>query len=140
MALVKQLLQVDELELQLELKDGALRAISLPKEIPAKLDAATLKKVVQSLKGYKLLLDHATPFTRRVWAAMRKIPAGKTMSYSDLAAAIERPRAMRAVGSAVGRNALLILLPCHRVVGKNGLGGFGAGLAWKRKLLELEGA
>jgi O-6-methylguanine DNA methyltransferase len=71
---------------------------------------------------------------------MRKIQPGKTMSYSELAAAIGHPKSARAVGGAVGRNRLLLLLPCHRVVGKNGLGGFRVGLDWKRKLLALEAA
>jgi methylated-DNA-[protein]-cysteine S-methyltransferase len=80
-----------------------------------------------------------TPFQRRVWAALCRIPYGETRSYSWLAAAAGRPRAVRAAGAACGANPVPILVPCHRVRRRDGaLGGFSAGLAWKRKLLALE--
>jgi len=80
-----------------------------------------------------------TPFQRSVWDAVLQIPYGKTCSYSDIAAVIERPRAARAVGGAVSANPLPIIIPCHRVIGKNGkLVGFGGGLPLKERLLALE--
>lgn len=82
-----------------------------------------------------------TGFQKRVWAALRRIPFGRTASYRDVAAAIEAPAAMRAVGAANGRNPLPIIVPCHRVIGADGrLVGFSAGLARKRWLLAHEGA
>jgi methylated-DNA-[protein]-cysteine S-methyltransferase len=80
-----------------------------------------------------------TPFQRRVWLALPTVPAGTTTSYGALAAAIGAPGGARAVGQALGRNPLPVVLPCHRVVACNGAGGFGAGLDWKRYLLECEG-
>lgn len=80
-----------------------------------------------------------TPFQREVWQALRKIPYGETCSYSDIAAEIGRPAAVRAVGAAIGANPLLITVPCHRVVGKSGgLTGYRGGLEMKTRLLELE--
>lgn len=80
-----------------------------------------------------------TPFQRAVWDALREIPYGQTWSYADVAQHIGRPRAVRAVGAANGRNPLPIVVPCHRVVGANGtLTGYGGGLHNKRILLDLE--
>ncbi|RJE82631.1 methylated-DNA--[protein]-cysteine S-methyltransferase [Paenibacillus sp. 1011MAR3C5] len=82
-----------------------------------------------------------TPFQQTVWEALLAIPYGTTVSYSDIAQAIGRPAAVRAVGTAIGANPVLITVPCHRVVGKNGaLTGYRGGLAMKTKLLELEHA
>ncbi|MGB9758078.1 MAG: methylated-DNA--[protein]-cysteine S-methyltransferase [Candidatus Bipolaricaulaceae bacterium] len=78
------------------------------------------------------------PFYRLVWEELLCIPYGETLTYGDLAKRLGRPRAARAVGLALARNPLPIIVPCHRVVGKNGLGGFGPGRAWKEKLLSLE--
>lgn len=80
-----------------------------------------------------------TVFQRAVWQALQHIPYGKTISYSELAAATDRPTAVRAVGMANHYNPLAIVIPCHRVIGKNGkLTGYAGGLAVKEKLLELE--
>lgn len=80
-----------------------------------------------------------TPFQLAVLEALRSIPYGETKSYADIAAQIGRPRAVRAVGAANGRNPLPIVIPCHRVIGSDGsLTGFGGGLAVKRHLLALE--
>jgi methylated-DNA-[protein]-cysteine S-methyltransferase len=82
-----------------------------------------------------------TAFQRRVWAALQSIPYGTTVAYSELAAEIGQPRAVRAVGAANGRNPISIVIPCHRVVGADGsLTGYGGGLARKRWLLEHERA
>ena len=82
-----------------------------------------------------------TPFQRTVWAALRAIPVGETRSYAELAAAIGRPRASRAVGLANGSNPIGIIVPCHRVIGADAsLTGYGGGLHRKQWLLEHEGA
>ena len=82
-----------------------------------------------------------TPFQRTVWAALRRIPAGRTLSYGALAAEIGKPKAVRAVGLANGSNPIGVVVPCHRVIGANGaLTGYGGGLPRKRWLLEHEGA
>jgi methylated-DNA-[protein]-cysteine S-methyltransferase len=82
-----------------------------------------------------------TVFQRTVWAALRRIPAGRTTSYQALASTIERPRAVRAVGLANGSNPIGIIVPCHRILGASGaLTGYAGGLSRKRALLALEGA
>lgn len=81
-----------------------------------------------------------TPFQRDVWRTLNEIPRGETRSYAWVAQRIGRPRAVRAVGQAVGSNPLPLLVPCHRVLASDGsLGGFGGGLEMKRQLLRLEG-
>jgi methylated-DNA-[protein]-cysteine S-methyltransferase len=80
-----------------------------------------------------------TAFQLRVWAALREIPFGETVTYGELAARIGRPTAARAVGLANGRNPISIIVPCHRVVGASGdLTGYGGGLDRKRYLLAFE--
>jgi len=82
---------------------------------------------------------NGTPFQRSVWSALRRIPAGRTMSYGALAAAIGAPKAIRAVGLANGANPIAIVVPCHRVIGANAsLTGYGGGLHRKRWLLAHE--
>lgn len=82
-----------------------------------------------------------TDFQRSVWAALLAIPFGETRSYAEIARAIGRPSAVRAVGAANGRNPISIIAPCHRVIGSNGaLTGFAGGLKAKELLLGLEGA
>jgi AraC family transcriptional regulator of adaptative response/methylated-DNA-[protein]-cysteine methyltransferase len=81
-----------------------------------------------------------TEFQRRVWQAIARIPAGKVISYAELARAAGRPRAIRAAAQACGANPVPLLVPCHRVIASDGsLGGFGGGLPLKRKLLACEG-
>jgi methylated-DNA-[protein]-cysteine S-methyltransferase len=85
------------------------------------------------------LAPRGTTFQREVWAALRAIPYGETVTYGQLAATIGRPTASRAVGLANGRNPISIVVPCHRVVGSNGkLTGYGGGIERKRLLLEHE--
>jgi methylated-DNA-[protein]-cysteine S-methyltransferase len=87
----------------------------------------------------RLDLSAATPFQREVWAATRLIPHGETRSYAWVAEQIGKPGAVRAVGQALGRNPLSVIIPCHRVLASNGgLGGFSGGLEMKRYLLWLE--
>ncbi|UGV28185.1 methylated-DNA--[protein]-cysteine S-methyltransferase [Rhodopseudomonas boonkerdii] len=81
-----------------------------------------------------------TPFQSNVWTALRKIPAGTTLSYGALAAQLGSPTAMRAVGHANGSNPLSVVVPCHRLIGANGaLTGYGGGIERKRWLLRHEG-
>ena len=93
-------------------------------------------------KTFDVTLDPAgTTFQRRVWKALLTIPFGETRSYAEIARQIGRPRAVRAVGAANGRNPISIVTPCHRVIGSNGaLTGFAGGLEAKARLLALEGA
>lgn len=84
---------------------------------------------------------HGTPFQKACWNALCAIPYGQTRSYAQQAAAVGNPRACRAVGMANHANPVMILIPCHRVIGSNGqLTGYAGGLAFKRFLLDLEAA
>jgi methylated-DNA-[protein]-cysteine S-methyltransferase len=86
------------------------------------------------------LAPRGTPFELSVWDELRRIPFGETRSYADIARALGKPAATRAVGRANGANPIPIVVPCHRVIGSNGsLTGFGGGLEAKARLLELEG-
>ncbi|WP_274653703.1 methylated-DNA--[protein]-cysteine S-methyltransferase [Paenibacillus humicola] len=91
-------------------------------------------------RGFTLPVDlTGTAFQLDVWKALRNIPYGQTKSYSDIAHEIQKPAAVRAVGAAIGANPVLIAVPCHRVIGKNGaLTGYRGGMDMKTKLLELE--
>lgn len=92
-------------------------------------------------KAFTVPLDfHGTEFQKSVWAALLAIPYGETRSYAEIARAVGRPTAFRAVGAANGRNPISIIAPCHRVIGTNGaLTGFAGGLKAKELLLGLEG-
>ena len=96
-------------------------------------DLKAIDKITVETKG--------TPFQKKVWAALRKIPPGKTKSYAALAKKVGAPSAVRAVGAANGANPIGIVVPCHRVIGTNGkLTGYGGGLHRKQWLLVHEGA
>ena len=113
-------------------------------------DSSPFRDVADQLAGYfagrrrRFNLPIAlggTEFQRRVWSALREIEFGHTLCYAELAERIGSPAAVRAVGAAVGRNPISIIIPCHRVVGSNGhLTGFAGGLERKRWLLDHEGA
>lgn len=113
-------------------------------------DDAAFAEVVRQLDEYfagtrttfDLVLDpQGTPFQLAVWARLREIPMGGTTTYGELAREVDRPGAARAVGAAVGRNPISIIVPCHRVVGSDGtLTGFAGGLDRKRTLLAIERA
>ncbi|MCM3740378.1 methylated-DNA--[protein]-cysteine S-methyltransferase [Oceanobacillus luteolus] len=92
------------------------------------------------LRTFDIPLDlRGTPFQLAVWKVLQHIPYGETRTYSDIANDIGNPQSVRAVGTAIGRNPVLIAIPCHRVIQKNGaLGGFRAGLSLKEFLLQLE--
>lgn len=83
---------------------------------------------------------NGTPFQKDVWNALKDIPYGKTVSYSDIAKASWHPRAVRAAGNAVGKNPIPLMIPCHRVIRSDGnIGGYALGTELKEKLLRLEG-
>lgn len=115
----------------------------------ASIDQTGNQTAIQALRAYlsgqpfdpavALDLTPGTPFQQRVWQALRQIPYGQTRSYSELATSIARPRAVRAVASAVAHNPLLMAVPCHRIIRKDGqLGNYRGGVAMKRALLTLE--
>lgn len=93
------------------------------------------------LREFKIPLDlRGTSFQRQVWDQLCGIPWGETRSYGEIAKALGRPKAARAVGRAVGTNPVSIVVPCHRVIGSDGtLTGYGGGLDRKKALLKLEG-
>jgi methylated-DNA-[protein]-cysteine S-methyltransferase len=80
-----------------------------------------------------------TTFQKEVWTELTRIPYGETISYGELARRVGRPKGPRAVGQANGRNPIPIIVPCHRVLASNGIGGYGGGLPMKRALLAVEG-
>lgn len=84
-------------------------------------------------------LSGGTEFSQMVWQQIRKIGYGKFCSYGEIAGNIGKPKAYRAIGNACGANPLPIIIPCHRVLGKNSVGGYSGGLEWKKRLLALEG-
>ena len=79
-----------------------------------------------------------TAFQKLVWEEIVKIPYGKTKTYSEIAAALNKPKAYRAVANACGKNKIALFIPCHRVVGKNNIGGYEYGVGLKKQLLALE--
>jgi len=113
----------------------------LPDDQP---NRAALDELHEYLRGerhtFSVALDiQGTPFRHSVWDALLSIPYGETRAYGDIAHALGKPSALRAVGQAVGANPIPIVVPCHRVVGKDGhLVGFGGGLPLKERLLNLE--
>jgi methylated-DNA-[protein]-cysteine S-methyltransferase len=123
----------------------ALRAEPAAKPLPEpEVVRLTFAQIEEYLAGKRKRFDvplyaEGTPFMRRVWDELCRIPYGETRSYKDIAAAIGQPGAMRAVGMANNRNPLALFIPCHRVIGADGkLVGFASGLDVKRRLLELE--
>jgi len=134
--------------LTIEEQDDKIVAINWSKG-PAGNGSPLLNEAARQLAAYfdgKLsrfdlpLAPAGSPFEKRVWSAMQKIPYGETRCYGDLAAAIQS--APRAVGGACGKNPIPIVIPCHRVLAKGGLGGYSGagGLDTKQALLRLEGA
>jgi O-6-methylguanine DNA methyltransferase len=108
-----------------------------------KMTEAALKAVLSGQKPAEFPpfdLSEGTAFQQAVWQAMSHIPTGQVQTYGELAAAIGKPKAVRAVGAACGANPIPVLIPCHRVIAAHGkLGGFSSGLHWKRRLLASEG-
>ncbi len=95
----------------------------------------------QKRQNFELpLAPKGTPFQQKVWQTLQKIPYGQTRSYQEIAVMINSPKSCRAVGGANHHNPVMIIIPCHRVIGKNGsLTGFGGGLSMKEALLQIEG-
>jgi len=148
-------------EFRVAARSGALVAAAFAEELPrflARLEsrfgplevragadpAGAVSALVRYLAGETSALDSVpvdlggTPFQGDVWTALRAIPAGSTITYSELARRVGRPRAVRAVGSANGANPVPLFVPCHRVVGKDGLRGYAGGVERKAWLLEHE--
>jgi methylated-DNA-[protein]-cysteine S-methyltransferase len=143
--------------LKLVVSDQALVAILWDNEKPNRVRLETMKEnvkdfliveVEKQLKEYFQQQRHTfnlpleppgTPFQQAVWQSLLEIPFGKTCSYGEIARKIDRPEAVRAVGAAIGRNPISIVIPCHRVIAANGsLTGFAGGLHRKQTLLDIE--
>lgn len=134
--------------LAVSVRDGALTAIGLNRRGTRRPVTELEREVARELRAYANgalrtfsvpIEPEGTEFDRLVWRALRRIPYGETRTYGDIAKAIGKPRSARAVGAANNRNPIPIVIPCHRVVAAGGkLGGYGGGLALKRKLLDLE--
>lgn len=118
-------------------------------ENPSDDDADVNKDIINQLSEYfngerksfdfRYNIDDYTEFQKAVYRELKKVPYGKTVSYGDLAERIGRPRAYRAVGNALNKNPLPIIIPCHRVISSDGsLGGFGGGTEMKKRLLSIE--
>lgn len=133
-------------------KEGAVSNIFFEKDKPPngfeKRETPLIKKAASQLEEYfggkRKVFDiplvlHGTAFKVKVWKALQTIPFGETRSYGEIAAMIENPKACRAVGMANNTNQIVIIVPCHRVIGHDGgLTGYAGGLELKQKLLELE--
>lgn len=134
--------------LTLEANHAGLTKIDFGKLRDCRGESAILRQAIQELDEYFTgerrefsvpVNLRGTPFQMRVWEALRKIPYGAIPSYSDIADEIGRPSAVRAVGMANNKNPIPIIIPCHRVIGRDGsLTGYAGGLDVKRKLLDLE--
>jgi methylated-DNA-[protein]-cysteine S-methyltransferase len=136
--------------LLLSAEDGRLSGVTFAQRTDARSSEPLFREAEAQLGAYFAgelrrfelpLAPRGTAFQLSVWDALLEIPYGSTTTYSELAAAIGRPSACRAVGAANGRNPLAVIVPCHRVVGATGaLTGYGGGLERKRRLLALEAA
>jgi methylated-DNA-[protein]-cysteine S-methyltransferase len=136
---------------ELGFADGVVAWHELPVAAPAEVRPHSHQALVNRIRAYlvgaqetfadvALELDWCTPFQRATVEAMRAIPYGETASYGEIAALAGHPNAQRAVGSVCAANRFALFVPCHRVVGADGLGSYGSlGPDYKRRLLELEG-
>ena len=115
-----------------------------PKSTPlfAKVKQQLSEYFAQQRTTFDIALDlKGTDFQQQVWAQLLTIPSGETSTYAQIAKTLDRPKAVRAVGAANGKNPISIIVPCHRVIGSNGkLTGYAGGLERKQWLLEHEGA
>lgn len=124
---------------------GARRGgVGLPPEHGTSLVEESARQLIEFARGerrdFELPLDlGGTEFQRAAWRAMTEIPFGETRTYGELAQVLGRPGAMRAVGAAAGANPVAIVVPCHRVLARGGIGGFSGGMRNKRALLLHEG-
>ncbi|MGN6031029.1 MAG: bifunctional DNA-binding transcriptional regulator/O6-methylguanine-DNA methyltransferase Ada [Thermomicrobiales bacterium] len=127
--------------LQRSLRDRFPRAEFAPEDAAfAQIVSAVVAQIEEPARSFDLPLDiRGTAFQQRVWQALRTIPAGQTATYSEVAAAIGEPKAVRAVAQACANNRIAVVIPCHRVVGKDGsLTGYAWGTERKRALLDRE--
>lgn len=131
------------LYLLVERSSGKIVRISLSCEPPAR-DSELARQIADYLRGQApcprvdLNMSGLTDFQRQIYDVVQGIERGKTMTYGEVAACAGKPGAARAVGRAMAANPFLIIVPCHRVVARNGLGGFALGVEIKEKLLALE--
>ena len=129
-------------------EDGALTMLTLGKGEHNKTEDPLLLKTEEQINEYLAgartdfeipLKPGGTPFQKQVWDALVKIAYGQTVCYEEIAVAIGKPSSSRAVGNAVGANPILLMVPCHRIIKKNGqTGNFGSGPELKKSLLRLE--
>ena len=138
-------------DIRLEYEDGAVTALKnagadVKADAPNELTELVFRQLDEYFVGTRRTFDfpyrlHGTPFQQKVWAALRDIPYGETRSYKDIAEAIGRPKAFRAVGMANHANPIFIAIPCHRGIGASGsLVGYRGGLEMTKARLELEEA
>lgn len=136
----------------IENKDSLISGIHLnffPDETLIKLETPLLKLLKKQLNEYFAgsrkeftipFKQKLTPFQKEVYDVLKDVGYGYTIEYGDIAYLLNNEKASRAVGNALGKNNILILVPCHRVLGKNSFGGFTGGIETKKKLLMLEGS
>ena len=125
--------KIERLFSRYEICSGGKVNLQAEKQLAAYLDGR--------LKKFTLKLDiHASPFQKKVLKQVARIPYGRTITYGEVARAVGSPKAYRAVGTANAQNNLPVVIPCHRVVASSGLGGYGAGIEMKKRLLQIEGA
>ena len=138
---------LDGLNFKIEADDSLVYEIKLVKSIKESKESSfnglVLKELCEYLKGERKIFTfnyriNANGFPKKVLDFVQTIPYGEIRTYTDVAKAIRKPRSYRAVGNALNKNPLLIVVPCHRVISKNGLGGYKYGSKIKRMLLELE--
>jgi methylated-DNA-[protein]-cysteine S-methyltransferase len=147
--------RINGIDIGVEEEGGAIAKVFFGHNPPAgytkgytKTETPLIKKAAAQIDEYLAgkrkefslpLALHGTEFQKAVWQALQGIPYGETRSYKEIAAAVGRPKAVRAVGMANNRNPIVIIVPCHRVIGHDGsLTGYGGGLPLKQRLLELE--
>ena len=118
--------------------------LNLERKDHSKVLRTVVKQLYQYFEGKRVVFDLpikmvGTTFQRKVWDALTSIKFGETVSYRDIAKKVGNPKAVRAVGAAIGKNPISIIIPCHRVIGSNGkLTGFAGGVVAKELLLDLE--
>lgn len=141
--------KIDKYNLTISEEDGYIIAINLKTEElnaiykETSLILKTKNELVEYFNNKRTTFDipiklTGTEFQNKVWESMQKIPFGKTMSYQELSLKLGSKNYARAVGNACNKNKILIIIPCHRVVSKNSIGGFAYGLKMKEDLLNIE--
>jgi O-6-methylguanine DNA methyltransferase len=144
---IKYILNLHDYQFEVEIEDFYIKKIKLleevsdsyeecPQELARSLGQLLAGQYVEQFPRYKLC--GGSLFERRVWTAISRIPYGQTKTYGEIAEEVGSPRAYQAVGQACGKNPVPLLIPCHRVVAKNGLGGFIWGQDLKQRLLQKE--